>query len=106
MVLLGYFLIAAIVTVAGSAIVGLVLTNLLLGCFTKADRPVKSSCTSEINQELKPASVAVSAHRLIITVRETLLLTFQRRLNLHQENDTDGTRLQVSHDRNHHLGLP
>ena len=58
MVLLGYFLFAAIVSVAASAIVGLVLTNLLLGCFTKADRPIKSSCTSEINQELEPATVA------------------------------------------------
>ena len=58
LVLLGYFLVAAIVIVAASAIVGLVLANLLLGCFTKADRPIKSSCTSEINQELEPARVA------------------------------------------------
>jgi hypothetical protein len=58
MVLLGYFLIAAIVIVAASAIVGLVLANLLVSCFTKADRPIKISCTSEINQELEPARVA------------------------------------------------
>jgi hypothetical protein len=54
MVLLGYFLIAAIVFVAASAIVGLVLTNLLVGRYTKADRPIEISCTSEINQELEP----------------------------------------------------
>jgi multidrug efflux pump subunit AcrB len=42
LVLLGYFLIAATVSVTASAIVGLVLTNLLVGRFTKANRPSKS----------------------------------------------------------------
>jgi hypothetical protein len=41
LVLIGYFLIAVSITVAASAIVGLVLTNLLVGRFTKADRPIK-----------------------------------------------------------------
>jgi hypothetical protein len=47
LVLLGYFLIAATVSVTASAIVGLVLTNLLVGRFTKANRPIKVSCASE-----------------------------------------------------------
>jgi hypothetical protein len=47
LVLIGYFLIAATVSVAASAIVGLVLTNLLVGRFIKADRPIKISCASE-----------------------------------------------------------
>ena len=58
MVLLGYFLIAAIAGVAASAIIGLVLTNVLIRRFTKADRPIKISCASEINDELEPARVA------------------------------------------------
>ena len=37
MVLLGYFLIAAIAGVAASAIIGFVLTNLLIARFEKAD---------------------------------------------------------------------
>jgi hypothetical protein len=43
MVLLGYFLIAAIAGVAASAIIGFVLTNLLIGRFEKADRPIRIS---------------------------------------------------------------
>ena len=42
-VLLGYFLIAAIAGVVASAIVGFVLTNLLIGRFEKADRPIRIS---------------------------------------------------------------
>jgi hypothetical protein len=57
-VLLGYFLIAAIAGIAASAIVGLVLTNVMIRRFTKADRPIKVACTSEINEELEPARVA------------------------------------------------
>ena len=41
LVLIGYFLIAATVSVTASAIVGLVLANLLVGRFTKVDRPIK-----------------------------------------------------------------
>ena len=40
MVLLGYFLIAAVAGIAASAIVGFVLTKLLVGRFTKGDRPI------------------------------------------------------------------
>lgn len=58
LVLIGYFLIAATVSVAASAIVGLVLTNLLVGRFTKADRPIKISGASEINEELELAKIA------------------------------------------------
>jgi hypothetical protein len=58
LVLIGYFLIAATVSVAASAIVGLVLTNLLVGRFTRADRPIKISCASEINEELELAKIA------------------------------------------------
>jgi hypothetical protein len=57
-VLIGYFLIAATVSVAASAIVGLVLTNLLVSRFTKADRPIKISGASEINEELELAKIA------------------------------------------------
>jgi hypothetical protein len=42
-VLLGYFFIAAAAGVAASAMVGLVLTNLLIGRFEKADRPIRIS---------------------------------------------------------------
>jgi hypothetical protein len=41
MVLLGYFFIAAISGVAASAMVGFVLTNLLIARFEKADRPIR-----------------------------------------------------------------
>jgi hypothetical protein len=58
LVLLGYFLIAATVSVTASAIVGLVLTNLLVGRFTKANRPIKISGASEINEELELAKIA------------------------------------------------
>jgi hypothetical protein len=51
MVLLGYFLIAAMAGIAASAIVGLVLTNLLIRRFTKADRPMNVSCASAVNEE-------------------------------------------------------
>ena len=54
----GYFLIAAIVSVASSATVGLVPTNLLVGRFTKVDRQSEISCASEINEELEPAKLA------------------------------------------------
>jgi hypothetical protein len=40
MVLLGYFLIAAISGVAALAMIGLVLTNLFIGRFEKAARPI------------------------------------------------------------------
>jgi NhaP-type Na+/H+ or K+/H+ antiporter len=43
MVLIGYFIIAAIAGIAVSAIIGFVLTNLMIRCFTKADRPIKIS---------------------------------------------------------------
>jgi hypothetical protein len=51
MVLLGYFLIAAITGIAASAIIGLVLTNLLIRRFTKAERPMNVSCASAVNEE-------------------------------------------------------
>ena len=57
LILLGYFLIAATVSVAASAIVGFVVTNLLVDRFTKADRPIKILCVSEISEELVPAEV-------------------------------------------------
>jgi hypothetical protein len=38
MVLLGYFLIAAVAAVAASALIGLFLTNLLIGHFKNSDR--------------------------------------------------------------------
>jgi hypothetical protein len=38
MVLLGYFLIAAVAAVAASALISLFLTNLILGHFKKSDR--------------------------------------------------------------------
>ena len=41
MVLLSYFLVAAMAGVAASAMVGLVLTNVLIGRFEKADRQRK-----------------------------------------------------------------
>jgi hypothetical protein len=56
-VLLGYFLIAAITGIAASAIVGLVLTNLLIRRFTKTDRPIKISWASEVNEERKTSMV-------------------------------------------------
>ena len=40
MVLLGYFLFAAIAGVAASAVIGFVLTKLLITRFEKADRPI------------------------------------------------------------------
>jgi hypothetical protein len=43
MILLGYFFIAAILGVAASAMIGFVLTNLLIGRFEKADRPMRIS---------------------------------------------------------------
>ena len=55
MVLLGYFLMAAIAGVAASAIIGFVLTNLLIGRFEKTDRPIRISSnqrpqTAHINE--------------------------------------------------------
>ena len=47
MVLLGYFFIAAISGVAASAVIGFVLTNLLVGRFEKADRPMRISSTRD-----------------------------------------------------------
>jgi hypothetical protein len=41
MVLLGYFIIAAMAGVAASAIIGFILTNLLISRFQRADRPVR-----------------------------------------------------------------
>ena len=58
LVLLGYFLISAALSVAASAIVGFVITNLLVDRFTKADRPIKISCISQISEELEPAEVS------------------------------------------------
>jgi hypothetical protein len=58
MVLLGYFLIAAFVILAASAIVGLALTNLLVCRFTKADRPIKISGASEINESWNSVKAA------------------------------------------------
>jgi hypothetical protein len=58
MVLLGYFLIAAITVIAASAIIGLVLTNLLIRRFTKAERPIRIACPSEINDERESAKAA------------------------------------------------
>ena len=58
LVLIGYFLIAAAVSVAASAIVGLVLTNLLVDRFTKADRPIRIRCASEISDEAELAKIA------------------------------------------------
>jgi hypothetical protein len=58
MVLVGYFLIAALAGIAASAMIGLVLTNLMVRRFTKADRPIRIACASEVNQELEPAKVA------------------------------------------------
>lgn len=58
LVLIGYFLIAAAVSVAASAIVGLVLTKLLVDRFTKADRPIRIRCASEINDEPELAKIA------------------------------------------------
>jgi hypothetical protein len=43
MVLLGYFFIAAFSGVAASAIIGFILTKLLIGRFEKADRPITMS---------------------------------------------------------------
>jgi hypothetical protein len=51
MVLLGYFLVAAIAGIAASAIVGLILTNLVIRRFTKAERPMNVSCASAVNEE-------------------------------------------------------
>ena len=42
-VLLGYFFIAAISGVAASAMIGFVLTKLLIGRFEKANRPLSES---------------------------------------------------------------
>jgi hypothetical protein len=41
-----------------AATIALVLTNLLVGRFTKADRPIKISSASEIDEELEPAKIA------------------------------------------------
>jgi hypothetical protein len=43
MVLLAYFIIAAIAGVAASLILGFVLTNVLIERFGKADRPIRIS---------------------------------------------------------------
>jgi hypothetical protein len=51
MVLLGYFFIAAISGVAASAMIGLVLTNLLIDRLEKADRPIRISSESEVNSQ-------------------------------------------------------
>ena len=58
MVLAGYFLIAAIAGIATSAMIGFVLTKLMILRFGKADRPIKIACASEVNEELEPAKVA------------------------------------------------
>ena len=58
MVLASYFLIAAIAVIAASAMIGLVLTNLMIRHFTKADRPIKIECASEVNEELEPVKAA------------------------------------------------
>ena len=63
MVLLGYFLIAAIAGIAASAIVGLILTNLVIRRFTKADRPIKVACTSEVSEETTVTTSALHATR-------------------------------------------
>ena len=63
MVLLGYFLIAAIAGIAASAIVGLILTNLVIRHFTKADRPIKVACTSEVSEETTVTTSALHATR-------------------------------------------
>ena len=55
MVLAGYFLVAAIAVIAASAMIGLFLTDLMIRRFTKADRPIKTACTSEVNEALEPA---------------------------------------------------
>ena len=41
MVLFGYFIIAAMAGVAASAIIGFILTNLLISRFQRADRQVR-----------------------------------------------------------------
>ena len=58
MVMANYFLIAAIEVITASAMIGLVLTNLMIRHFTKADRPIKIACASEVNEELEPVKVA------------------------------------------------
>ena len=58
MVLAGYFLIASIAGITASAMIGLVLTNLMIRRFSKADRPMKIACASEVNEKLEPAKVA------------------------------------------------
>lgn len=50
MVLAGYFLIAAIAGIATSAMIGLVLTNLMIRRFAKADRPIKIACASDVTR--------------------------------------------------------
>ena len=52
MVLVGYFLIAAIAFIAVAAMIGLVLTNLMIRRFTKADRPIRIASASEVNAKL------------------------------------------------------
>ena len=47
MALAGYFFIAVIADIVASAMIGLVLTNLLVARFTKPDRPTKLPCASE-----------------------------------------------------------
>jgi multidrug efflux pump subunit AcrB len=76
MVLLGYFLIAAIVSVAASGIVGLVLTNVMVRRFTKADRPIKIACASEVNEDLEPAKVAQRTASSKVTNTSTSELCF------------------------------
>jgi hypothetical protein len=53
MVLAGYFLVAAITVIGASAIIGLVLTNLMIRRFTKADRPIRVASASEVNEDLE-----------------------------------------------------
>jgi hypothetical protein len=49
MVVLGYFLIATLAAILASAIMGLVLTNLLIAGFEKADRVIRIASKFEVN---------------------------------------------------------
>jgi hypothetical protein len=68
MVLLAYFLIAAIAGIAASAIVGLILTNLVIRRFTKAERPVEEQVRLKLRRFIE-AHIPELAGKVEVTAR-------------------------------------
>jgi len=76
--LLGYFLFAAIGGIAASGIIGLVLTNFMIGRFEKADRPIKLSYKSKDKRGgwNQRSSLENKRHLIVVTEPDERLCFF------------------------------